>query len=141
MYRCWCWRIACLCSHCNMQQLSPTPRTADTPPTGLWGVCLQLIAGSYFTGPGVNPAISFSWYHHYQGLDLQQHLWLYWAAPFVGALTAGLAYRMAGTRAAAAAAAKPAAKARPKAAASPKKPAKQAQAAVKGTPKKAAKDD
>jgi hypothetical protein len=101
---------------------------------------LQLVAGSYFTGPGVNPAISFSWYHHYQGLDLQQHLWLYWAAPFVGALTAGLAYRMTGTRAAAAAA-KPAAKPRPKAAASPKKPAKQAQAAVKGTPKKAAKDD
>jgi hypothetical protein len=104
---------------------------------------LQLVAGSYFTGPGVNPAISFSWYHHYQGLDLQQHLWLYWAAPFVGALTAGLAYRMAGARPAAAAAKKPAAKKQAaKPAASPKKQAKPAQAAAgKGTPKKAAKED
>lgn len=42
MYR--CWRAACLCNHCNMQQLSPTPPTADMPPTGLWG-CLLAAGG------------------------------------------------------------------------------------------------
>jgi len=55
---------------------------------------ILLVAGSYFTGPSLNPAIAFSWYHHYQGLALWQHVLLYWMAPFLGAMAGAAIYRI-----------------------------------------------
>jgi hypothetical protein len=45
--------------------------------------------GSQLTGPSLNPAITFSWWHHFGGHQPGEHVLVYWAAPFVGAILGG----------------------------------------------------
>jgi hypothetical protein len=54
----------------------------------------QITAGSGFSGPGLNPAMTFSFFVHYSdAAGALQHALLYWAAPIAGALAGGLAWR------------------------------------------------
>eukprot|EP00775_Hariotina_reticulata_P013405 gene13405-13533_t len=54
---------------------------------------LLIVAGSHFTGPSMNPAMAFSWFHHFQGHSWQEQICVYWLAPFAGAMLGGLLYR------------------------------------------------
>eukprot|EP00882_Tetradesmus_deserticola_P021403 GHRQ01023174.1.p1 GENE.GHRQ01023174.1~~GHRQ01023174.1.p1 ORF type:complete len:275 (+),score=85.91 GHRQ01023174.1:178-1002(+) len=55
---------------------------------------LLIVTGSHFTGPSMNPAVAFSWYHHYQGHSWMQQILVYWLAPLAGAVLGGLLYRV-----------------------------------------------
>eukprot|EP00878_Enallax_costatus_P017449 GHUV01018329.1.p2 GENE.GHUV01018329.1~~GHUV01018329.1.p2 ORF type:complete len:119 (+),score=40.01 GHUV01018329.1:607-963(+) len=52
-----------------------------------------IVTGSHFTGPSMNPAVAFSWFHHYQGHSWTEQITVYWLAPFAGAMLGGLLYR------------------------------------------------
>ncbi|GIL65920.1 hypothetical protein Vafri_19556 [Volvox africanus] len=48
--------------------------------------------GYYFTGPSLNPFVSFSWHLHYKRQNDLEHYLVFWSAPILGALAAGLAF-------------------------------------------------
>ncbi|PNW88651.1 hypothetical protein CHLRE_01g038800v5 [Chlamydomonas reinhardtii] len=48
--------------------------------------------GYYFTGPSLNPFVSFSWHMHYKRQNDIEHFLVFWSAPILGAVFAGLAY-------------------------------------------------
>ncbi|KAG2448539.1 hypothetical protein HYH02_006430 [Chlamydomonas schloesseri] len=48
--------------------------------------------GYYFTGPSLNPFVSFSWHMHYKRQNDIEHYLVFWSAPILGAIFAGLAY-------------------------------------------------
>ncbi|WIA17089.1 hypothetical protein OEZ85_013988 [Tetradesmus obliquus] len=60
----------------------------------VFATVLLIVTGSYFTGPSMNPAVAFSWYHHYQGHSWLEQIAVYWLAPFAGAMLGGLLYRL-----------------------------------------------
>lgn len=45
------------------------------------------------TAPGPCTSQIFSWWIHHPGQSAQDHFLIYWVAPFVGALSAGLVFR------------------------------------------------
>eukprot|EP00798_Chlamydomonas_sp_ICE-L_P013660 gene13660-19547_t len=53
---------------------------------------INCVIGSYFTGPSLHPYLSFSWNFIYQRHSLEEHVIVFWLAPFVGAIAAGLLY-------------------------------------------------
>ncbi|KAI8472976.1 MAG: aquaporin-like protein [Monoraphidium minutum] len=54
-----------------------------------------ILAGSVFSGPGLNPAMTFSFFVHYgDNRSPTEHALLYWAAPFAGAVAGGLVWRI-----------------------------------------------
>ncbi|PNH07848.1 putative aquaporin SIP1-2 [Tetrabaena socialis] len=59
----------------------------------LWTPMLSTVilswVGFYFTGPSLNPFVSFSWHMHYKSQDDLQHYLVFWSAPILGALFAG----------------------------------------------------
>lgn len=63
----------------------------------MWGPLalnvVLIVVGYHFTGPSLNPFISFGWFVFYQKGSAAEHLLLFWAAPFGGALAAGLTVR------------------------------------------------
>lgn len=52
----------------------------------------QVYVGGAFTGPSLNPAMAFAWDWHYQAHTPGEHWLVFWAAPCMGALTAGAVY-------------------------------------------------
>ncbi|KXZ55252.1 hypothetical protein GPECTOR_3g391 [Gonium pectorale] len=48
--------------------------------------------GYYVTGPSLNPFVSFSWHLHYKRQNQLEHFLVFWSAPILGAIAAGLAY-------------------------------------------------
>lgn len=52
------------------------------------------VIGSGFTGPSLNPANAFGWAYLDKTHTTDTHLYVYWAAPIVGALLAGLTFRL-----------------------------------------------
>lgn len=57
------------------------------------------IVGSLFTGPSLNPAVTFSWYWHFQGHSVMEQAMVYWLGPFLGAVLAGLVFMASRRRA------------------------------------------
>lgn len=54
----------------------------------------QIIAGSGFSGPGLNPAMTGAFFVHVGGSrSALDHALLYWAAPLAGAALGGLVWR------------------------------------------------
>lgn len=76
-------------SSASLQLRAHTPLTH---PTHTYNT--QILAGSGFSGPGLNPAMITSFFFHYNDkrspLD---HALLYWAAPVAGALAGGAIWR------------------------------------------------
>lgn len=64
----------------------------------LLATVVLIVAGSYYTGPSMNPAVAASWHFHYVigRRDLTEVVLVFWVAPFVGALVAGLLFRLLG---------------------------------------------
>ncbi|GFR39635.1 hypothetical protein Agub_g101, partial [Astrephomene gubernaculifera] len=62
----------------------------------LWMPMLSTVVlswvGYYFTGPSLNPFVSFSWHLHYKRQNDLEHFLVFWSAPIVGAVAAGLAF-------------------------------------------------
>lgn len=53
-----------------------------------------ILAGSGFSGPGLNPAMTFAFFVHYSDTrSPTEHALLYWAAPIAGAIAGGLVWR------------------------------------------------
>lgn len=55
-----------------------------------------IVAGSGFSGPGLNPAMTTSYFLHYRdakGRAAADHALLYWLAPVAGAALGGLVWR------------------------------------------------
>lgn len=61
---------------------------------GYWTPLLSNIfltmVGAHYTGPSLNPVVTFSWYWHFQGHTIAEHVAVFWLAPFTGAVAAGL---------------------------------------------------
>lgn len=90
-----------MCDMCFMlpRLLCPTcPAEAKSPFLTTWGPLslnvLLIVVGYQFTGPSLNPFISFGWYVFYKQGSAAEHLLVFWAAPFGGALLAGLMVRV-----------------------------------------------
>lgn len=54
---------------------------------------MQLYVGAPFTGPSLNPIMAFSWDWHYRQHGTLEHYVVFWAAPFLGAVIAGVLYK------------------------------------------------
>ncbi|GIM05054.1 hypothetical protein Vretimale_9513 [Volvox reticuliferus] len=69
---------------------------ADSRLLTLWTPMLSTVVlswvGYYFTGPSLNPFVSFSWHLHYKRQNDLEHYLVFWSAPILGALAAGLAF-------------------------------------------------
>ncbi len=52
------------------------------------------VIGAQFTGPSLNPYLSFAWNYRYQQQSLDEHLKVFWGGPFSGAVAAGLIWRL-----------------------------------------------
>lgn len=56
---------------------------------------LFLVAkGGPYTGPAMNPSNAFGWAYVNQNHYSQEHLYVYWVTPFIGALGASAVYRI-----------------------------------------------
>ncbi|KAI4386666.1 hypothetical protein MLD38_004580 [Melastoma candidum] len=53
-----------------------------------------VIAGSSYTGPSMNPANAFGWAYVKKQHDTWEQLYVYWIAPFVGAILAAWVFRV-----------------------------------------------
>ncbi|KAI4381634.1 hypothetical protein MLD38_007692 [Melastoma candidum] len=53
-----------------------------------------VIAGSSYTGPSMNPANAFGWAYIKKQHDTWEQLYVYWIAPFVGAILAAWVFRV-----------------------------------------------
>jgi aquaporin SIP len=56
---------------------------------------MQIFVGAEYTGPSMNPAITFSWFWHMGGHDSYEHAAVFWAAPLIGGAVAGLLWAWA----------------------------------------------
>ncbi|EFJ45054.1 hypothetical protein VOLCADRAFT_121244 [Volvox carteri f. nagariensis] len=69
---------------------------ADSRLLTLWTPMLSTVTlswiGYYFTGPSLNPFVSFSWHLHYKRQNDLEHYLVFWSAPILGAVAAGLAF-------------------------------------------------
>mmetsp|Transcript_35393 Transcript_35393/g.78569 ORF Transcript_35393/g.78569 Transcript_35393/m.78569 type:complete len:266 (+) Transcript_35393:169-966(+) len=55
---------------------------------------INICVGAQFTGPSLNPYVSFSWNFVYQKHSFSEHVAVFWLAPIVGACMAGVAWRL-----------------------------------------------
>jgi len=59
-----------------------------------FGATLLLILGGMdYTGPSMNPAVTFCWFWHLKGHDALEHAVVFWAGPLAGSILAGLLAR------------------------------------------------
>ncbi|KAG2496131.1 hypothetical protein HYH03_005734 [Edaphochlamys debaryana] len=69
---------------------------ADSRLMTLWTPMLSTVVlswvGYYFTGPSLNPFVSFAWHMHHKRQNDLEHYLVFWSAPILGALVAGLVY-------------------------------------------------
>uniref|UniRef100_A0A7S1T584 Aquaporin n=1 Tax=Tetraselmis chuii TaxID=63592 RepID=A0A7S1T584_9CHLO len=56
----------------------------------LGSAVLLILGGLNYTGPSMNPAVSFCWFWHYEGHTVMEHGMVFWVAPIVGAVLAGM---------------------------------------------------
>ncbi|GLC37946.1 hypothetical protein PLESTB_001499300 [Pleodorina starrii] len=71
---------------------------ADSRLLTLWTPMLSTVilswVGYYFTGPSLNPFVSFSWHLHYKRQNDLEHYLVFWSAPILGAVAAGLVFML-----------------------------------------------
>ncbi|KAG7027498.1 Aquaporin SIP1-2 [Cucurbita argyrosperma subsp. argyrosperma] len=53
-----------------------------------------IVAGSSYTGPSMNPANAFGWAYMNNKHDTWEQLYVYWIAPFIGAISAAWLFRI-----------------------------------------------
>ncbi|CAK9319754.1 unnamed protein product [Citrullus colocynthis] len=53
-----------------------------------------IVAGSSYTGPSMNPANAFGWAYINNRHDTWEQLYVYWIAPFIGAILAAWLFRI-----------------------------------------------
>uniref|UniRef100_A0A7R9VTD3 Aquaporin n=1 Tax=Chlamydomonas euryale TaxID=1486919 RepID=A0A7R9VTD3_9CHLO len=59
-----------------------------------------VLVGAEFTGPSLNPTLSFAWNLLYQRHSMVEHLAVFWAGPLAGAVVSALVWRGTGMRSA-----------------------------------------
>mmetsp|Transcript_20616 Transcript_20616/g.57217 ORF Transcript_20616/g.57217 Transcript_20616/m.57217 type:complete len:81 (-) Transcript_20616:228-470(-) len=55
----------------------------------LGATVLLILGGLEYTGPSMNPQVTFCWFWHFEGHSSYEHFLVFWTAPILGALLAG----------------------------------------------------